>query len=437
MKKNYQSKRLQLLALALCSFGFSYAQVYDLGPDAQVMDISNTGTAVGNINGVVHFVWSEEGSMDIFAEGAPNGVSGNENISADGKFISASVVNPDTDLEETAILNTETNEWIYLGDLGQSSSGSASSSWAMSANGEHVAGMAWRNAAEVHSVLWNNIQDDVEIVDLGAANEGFNSRASAVNSDGTIVAGWQDGEAGMRLGAYWENGELNFLYDDEGNNLGEALAMTADGRTIVGYMNSGEGYIWNAENGILKFSHEDADLQTSISAISDDGKVAIGYSYNPMEGLLLGEGFIWTEETGKMNLNDYLESIEYDDANGTLFSVPTAISPDGQYIGGIGINYNEMETKGFVIKLPQDLSTQPVANKTDFVLYPNPAENTLHISTSSEIEKIEITNLIGQTLYTSTKADADQINVANLESGVYLMTITSNKGTTTKRFIKK
>lgn len=433
MKKNYQLKQVQLLVLALCGFSLSYAQVYDLGPDAQVMDISNTGTAVGNVNGVVHFVWSEEAGGDIFAEGAPNGVSGNENISVDGKLISASVVNPDKGIEEAAILNTETEEWIYLGGLGQSSGGSESSAWGMSSNGEYIAGMAWVSAAEVHAVVWNNSN---EIIDLGALKTGFNSRASDVSADGTVVAGWSDSENGLRLGAYWKDEELNFLYDDEGNALGEASGITADGQSIIGYTSSGEGYIWHAENGTLKFTNENSNFITIVSSISDDGKVAIGYSFDPMDSMLMGEGFIWTEDGGKIELNEYVESLGYD-SHGIVFSVPTAVSPDGQYIGGIGVNFEEMETKGFVIKLPQDLSTQPIENNSNFVLYPNPAENTLNISTQSNIKHIEITNLIGQVLYTVTDSDFNQIDVSALESGVYLMTITSDAGIITKRFIKK
>lgn len=434
MKKNYHLKSIQALMIALCSYSLSYGQVYDLGPDAQVMDISNTGVAVGNVSGMAHFMWTVEDSGTIIAEGAENGIAGNERISADGTVIAASVVNPENDKEEAAVFNTETDEWTYLGSLGQSSGVTSSSAWGMSSNGEHVAGMAWVSAAEIHAVLWADLG---ESEDLGAVLEGFNSQAGAISEDGSIVAGWQNSEYGQRLGVYWEDGEQHYILDEDENYLGEVSAISADGQTMVGYTSdTGEGYIWNAEAGTVKLAHEDPDYITIVSSISDDGKVAVGYAFNPMDSMILGEGFIWTEEGGKKELNEYVESLGYEDI-GLVFSVVSAISPDGKYIGGIGADFDAMEAKGFMIKLPEDLSAPKVTDDNAVVLYPNPVQNTLNVAAKNQVEQVIITNILGQNVYTTTEITTGEVNVSSLEKGVYFLTVKANNETMTKRFIKK
>ena len=75
-----------------------------------------------------------------------------------------------------------------------------------------------------------------------------------------------------------------------------------------------------------------------------------------------------------------------------------------------------------------------------FTTYPNPANNTVTVSSSENIllNEVVITDLNGRTISTtkmSNVAEA-QINVADLNAGIYFMNITSDSGKAVKKFIK-
>jgi aminopeptidase N len=70
------------------------------------------------------------------------------------------------------------------------------------------------------------------------------------------------------------------------------------------------------------------------------------------------------------------------------------------------------------------------------VLYPNPAENELHITlpTNVNLEKIELYNTLGQLVLTKEEAN---FSVTSLSSGVHFVKISTNLGVFHKNFIKK
>ena len=69
-------------------------------------------------------------------------------------------------------------------------------------------------------------------------------------------------------------------------------------------------------------------------------------------------------------------------------------------------------------------------------VYPNPANDELHIMmpTTTQLEKVEIYNTLGQLLATHQMAD---FRIDNLSSGMHVMKITTSEGAIHKNFIKK
>ena len=69
-------------------------------------------------------------------------------------------------------------------------------------------------------------------------------------------------------------------------------------------------------------------------------------------------------------------------------------------------------------------------------VYPNPANDELHIMmpTTTQLEKVEIYNTLGQLLATHQTAD---FRIDNLSSGMHVMKITTSEGAIHKNFIKK
>jgi len=70
-----------------------------------------------------------------------------------------------------------------------------------------------------------------------------------------------------------------------------------------------------------------------------------------------------------------------------------------------------------------------------FSLYPNPVSGILNINTNETIMDCKIYNIQGQLIY-STKSDIKEIATDHWSSGIYIIRITTNRGTAEKRFSK-
>ena len=70
-------------------------------------------------------------------------------------------------------------------------------------------------------------------------------------------------------------------------------------------------------------------------------------------------------------------------------------------------------------------------------LYPNPVKDILHIGCDN-MQQYEVYSLDGKLIRSSqTNGSEDVIDFSNLESGVYMVRITSNTGVMTRRVIKE
>ncbi|MFV0600194.1 MAG: T9SS type A sorting domain-containing protein [Bacteroidales bacterium] len=89
---------------------------------------------------------------------------------------------------------------------------------------------------------------------------------------------------------------------------------------------------------------------------------------------------------------------------------------------------------------PQDttLGLSKVNFDVEIDIYPNPAENELNVSSSVEITKIEILNLLGQIIFTKDiKSSNTKIDVSNITKGNYIAKTYTKKGVKTNKFVVK
>lgn len=423
-------KKFYLSQLALLVFFASHAQVYNVGYDAQVTGISNDGTAVGNVAGVEHFLWNQTEEGRFIGTTSENGVSGNTNISADGTFISATVVNPDTNIEVVGVyVPSIGEEWLYLNGFTPERGGSV---FGMSSGGDFNVGLAWISAGTAHAAVWEGPGDPI---DLGSLGTGRSSRANAVSTDGSVIVGWQDSSQGIRQGAVWRNQQQEYLLDEDGNVLGEALAVSGDGQTITGFTMDNKAYIWNATDGVTIYSDPNEEYINSITSISEDGKTAVGFSYNPFEGILLGQGFIWFKDSGFHNLDEYVTDLGYDNL-GITFSVVTALSANGNFVGGLGADFNEMATKGFIIDISSALSVDMVENG-DVSVFPNPVKDILNITGTTEVVSVDVYDVLGKKVMSFNEMTSGAINISSLAKGVYIVKLNTEFGSKTVKIIKE
>ena len=74
---------------------------------------------------------------------------------------------------------------------------------------------------------------------------------------------------------------------------------------------------------------------------------------------------------------------------------------------------------------------------TNLVLYPNPVKDLLHVGCDN-LKQYDVISVDGKTIRSSqTNSDEDIIDLSGLESGIYMLRITSDKGVVTRRIIKE
>ncbi|HCX99901.1 MAG TPA: hypothetical protein DG754_07160 [Bacteroidales bacterium] len=72
-------------------------------------------------------------------------------------------------------------------------------------------------------------------------------------------------------------------------------------------------------------------------------------------------------------------------------------------------------------------------------VYPNPFQNTINISNTSDVSRIVITSIVGKVVMTVNLSQASEpVIETNLPSGIYLVTIIANDGSkVTRKMIRE
>lgn len=322
-------------------------------------DISDGGVVVGETtSGSPYFMWSSGGGYSLIGGvTAGNGVGGTPKISSDGRYVGGTTFNAGAGYHEMSRYSVVSGTWTGLGGVpgtGQQIDAEVSSGWAISGDGSSVAGLGWTTigTADAHAFQWT---EGLGSFDLGSNAVGRSSRANALNFDGSVAVGWQDGD--NRQGAVWVNGVQELIGPDP-FSAGEALAVSGDGQWVTGLHNAGffgQGNAWRY-NTITDTFENLGNLPLGLgtmagAAITDDGKTIVGgtWGFGPAAW---GDAIIWREGIGTMALADYLDSINVSYDPNFRFAYVTGISGDGQWLTGWGDNNGDLQTETFVIHIP-------------------------------------------------------------------------------------
>ncbi|QWT85811.1 T9SS type A sorting domain-containing protein [Chryseobacterium sp. PCH239] len=437
MKNFYKVSMKMLTACLFLKFGFAEAQLTVIGlGNYNVGAVSDNGVVSMHTSAGGIYKWNAAGGLvqiGSISNGYP--AAGRTVVSNDGTKISSSITNAATGFNEISTYDVATSTWVNRGGLVPTGwDGSVSSTWGMTTNGSTIVGLGFLTAANAHAVKWDEVNG---MVDLGSIVAGRSSRANAINAAGTVIVGWQDEPNGTRSGAKWQDGVETFITDNNGNNVGEAGGISADGNTIIGSANPNP-YVWNAASGLTYITHPNASFsfKGGATGISADGKKVIGYYRAFGAPPMSGEGFIWTSATGRINLNDYAASLGIA-TNGVTMGLPLAISQDGKKIAGSGTNASG-QMIAFYLDTSQFLSVNDaVKEKNNMGVYPNPVTDILYFKGTGKIEKAEIYNMVGQKVKSFDSVEG-QIDVSSLSKGDYILQYSMKGGKQeTYKFIKK
>ena len=123
------------------------------------------------------------------------------------------------------------------------------------------------------------------------------------------------------------------------------------------------------------------------------------------------------------------------DVTGARFQVSSAT---GNTVGD-NVQFDNVSIKAVAVEDLLGVNTNSVVSN-DFSVFPNPSKDLINVSNNSiAIKSIEITDLNGRVVKTVAALDSlnVQVNISDLSTGVYMMKILSDKGTSTKKVIKE
>jgi hypothetical protein len=118
----------------------------------------------------------------------------------------------------------------------------------------------------------------------------------------------------------------------------------------------------------------------------------------------------------------------------TKFRIYAIANPNG--VAG-DYFYNDLGVDDFFVEEAPILSADNF-DSTSFTAYPNPVNDMLNLSYSSEIYSVKVINLLGQELFTKKVSNnSTQIDMSNLPAGTYIVNMTIDNAIKSIKVIKK
>ncbi len=344
-------------------------------------DVSRDGTVVvGNTLDYGTFRWTaQDGVVDLGRNSylALGRGAGTPDVSADGTRVSATIVDKTGSYVTVGLWELGVG-WTDLlpplppdGGIMDLAYGSA---WGMSGDGQVVTGLYWRPGqpgGSAHPLSWSA---DTGPVDLGTFQG--SGRANDADWDGNVIVGWDERPDGLWQPCVWADGAQTRLSDNE--FFTHAERVNSDGTIIVGTAADIDSMVaeaamwtWNGdtweERLLGKLIGTVPPFGIAIANdVSDDGSLVVGYNAYSW----YGDAFLWTEDTGLINLEDFLldngialdPNLEIQEA--------TAVSDDGSVIVGFASEVNPpYGYQSFIIRLstpcPGDLDGDGDTDQAD------------------------------------------------------------------------
>lgn len=331
--------------------------------------VSDDGRVVVGNNPVQYWMWTPKLGIVPIGGVAPGyqGAGGSGSVSDDGSRIAYTVLN-DLGKTEAAFYEVDTAETQRVGNFGASCDISATSAWAMSGDGQMIVGLGWHPACEARGFSY---RADTGLVDLGTIYFFESTRANAASDDGSTIVGWQDFYTGFRQAAVWRNGVESVIYAPGNIRIGEAQAVSGDGRWVVGLGAESNGlraWRWSTETGYAALPPSPIQgYEPYATDVSDDGsRVLMFVRAGPPA--ISGEGYLCVD--GVMRpLEELALEAGIEIAPDVRFALPLAMSSDGYTI--VGSARTAAGTQGFVLNLPRpapcpsDLNGDRVVDASD------------------------------------------------------------------------
>ena len=297
MQKPFSAHRLLTLAALLAALPAAAAPgITDLGV-SEAIAVSHDGSVVVGSNATVWSGSNWANKTDLGTLKADNsGWSLPFAANRDGSVVVGESDDDSNSLGRAAVWSG--NGWTTKTDLGtlKSDNSGRASAYAVSSDGSMVAGRAETDDGEFRATIWSGSGwgTKTNLGTLRSDNSGYSSQVDAVSDNASVVVGSAETDNGYSHAAVWSgNGwttktDLGTLKSD---NLGEsyATAVSSDGSVIAGWSStddfnigraivwSGNGWTTKTDLGTLK---RDNSGESRAWAVSSDGSMVAGEADN-------------------------------------------------------------------------------------------------------------------------------------------------------------
>jgi hypothetical protein len=262
--------------------------------------------------------------------------------------------------------------------------------------------------------------------DGGSENDEANSMALDINGDVYITGEFADwlpylGNITIHRSGYGSASIFIIKYDASGNAI---------------WANSSEGSILDQSTGIsvtngnvyLTGYYESNDRTFGGALLTNMGSSDIFVVKYDTSGTRL-----WDQSAGGSG-GDYGNSVA-SDANGNIYITGLFNSSTLEFGNTILTKPGAGNIEMFIARYGNTTGIASANNSHDPInIFPNPCNGQINITSSNIIDRIEITNTLGQIIYQS-KPNEKNISLQLEHDGIYFVTVISNKQTTTKKLV--
>lgn len=234
---------------------------------------------------------------------------------------------------------------------------------------------------------------------------------------GTTFAGYNGGQTGY-IGANFNSTSGSGIIS---NWLMSPTITLENGDIISFYTRTATGSTW-ADNLEMRISTAGATSVNPSGSTGIGDYTLLAVTVNTVFPTASGYPQTWTQYTYTVTGLSGATSCRI----AFRYTVPTSAGPSGNYSNYIGID-------AFSVDRP--LSSDSFF-KNNFSIYPNPVNDMLNISMKNEItiNNLSITDLNGRVV--SSSDSSTSIDVSSLSSGVYFISVETNEGKGTSKFVK-
>jgi uncharacterized membrane protein len=233
---------------------------------------------------------------------------------------------------------------------------------AASGDGTAVVGEDYGNSMR-EAFLWQNGEATTLGSLPGAASPA--GAANGISADASVIVGEADNAIGNQQAFRWlssgvGSGTMSALPFLPGETASVALAVSADGQVAVG---QGSANVLGVPTTSVMWTNgtvTDLGLPSGANfgqanSVSGDGAVVVGFNNFAAGGTRGQQSYIWTEQTGMVDLKGFLIARGATGLSGWTLWDATGISSDGKTIVGIGYD-PQNHFQAFVATIPEPSS---------------------------------------------------------------------------------